>query len=1320
MTTDTSSSFNSIIINAITKAVELSSGKSTKKHDQKQKIAGFCGVGGPTGTGKTSALTRSGDDGTSAALEYILKQGYQSVFVTHRWNILQDVYRAVAKRTDSQGNPFRASVIYAQVDTILAAFLKKTLPHEIGIQYEDLPDPEEELSVLEKEGLFIDEGLSEKIRIEYQGLISSTQYLEQIKKYNRNPNAVTEQRNLEEKIQWSCSQIEHLLLKNLYKLESLLKEFEKKSQTDDPITDEYRESVKKYRSNPLIRRIFPAIAWHDEQQHILIMTTHKLYSGFYDGVSKVRLAQGGLEGRVVFIDEFDYQADVLLDLLAESQLIQEPPQCLGQLLEEGRRVLCRLRYIKSPNVKTVYKNLSEILNELEEKLDEMGVDLRSLRALVVPLDNDDNPVSFKEQYLFRADHLVTSKSLTLRAQEHGYVVSERQPGPPSPEDIYIEDFLRVMETYLRKFTMLLTELSSSENDQAQSLVSRFSSILFDSVNDFKPAYYSSALARMSLKAPAKTNFAEITELAKDNILPNSHANIYGFSNWLLRENPDHADVDKLRLQIKRAFLPTTPEALLVSLASRNMVFGLSATSFIERAVGHFDIRWVRTALRYVGEARTKSLTNSFLGVQFNERPENWFSKPIPYVESESDIEFQQCSISTIKEAKQSLRQTQAEIVINKFNTLYQSEPFQELLESLPLDFFQRGNSELNEFTEKQRHQVLAKLLEVIQLASERSQHKGQLAFVNSIYFLRKWLTEQQAEYSWNQLSWLHKDQEFYNESNKMLEPLKGFESSFVPVICHNQPMILCLLTAQNQKQRGFDRAYQAAFNSGRIVLVITQNASATNGINLDFEHPELGCMMDLSCLYLIEGRHYFFSAYNSEDRDPMAHSGVQIRNLDKLRRSGELSREQHRYFLLPLMNNDSKLIQRLNRLYKQTNDYVGNIAADAQQQVGRIERVWGSVPEVEIHVSEPVAEVLARFAALPYAFENHRDQISDLNNQLLDYINNWAASQGGDFFEQLTAAVQDANTAQTIIDDYLIGRIKASRSPETKQEEVIEISKLWSSLGKAVLQMDLPWKRKCSELGLDGFGSISLYEWACIEYPENHISGQPIWYDPDTWQFFKTPDAGRIQYQPETLYQWIQKHTSIIDWFNKRGFRTSMYPPASELEERFSFHPLVSQRLLQGRLGEEAVRGLLEGHKIQTHAYLNHKQVLELYDFTVVDTVYRVDAKFYGLASLNMADDDYQLWIERGCDEDTAPLSLIKKLKAIRAAEGTEICLVIVNLVAQHADTRLLGFDQNLSPVNDVNEADIVVLGGCLTDDPLNRLTPGFGQLVNLLRKMSN
>src|SRR5699024_9141492 len=129
---------------------------------------------------------------------------------------------------------------------------------------------------------------------------------------------------------------------------------------------------------------------------------------------------------------------------------------------------------------------------------------------------------------------------------------------------------------------------------------------------------------------------------------------------------------------------------------------------------------------------------------------------------------------------------------------------------------------------------------------------------------------------------------------------------FTYVWLARQPLLLCWLTADSQKDPQFATEYAKAFASGIKVLVFTQVASATNGINLNIDMPDRKTMpdsnartqnvngklrnQDLSCIYLYEGRHFYFSTSFSPSGEPeMTGIGAQIRQLQKLRQGAFVS-----------------------------------------------------------------------------------------------------------------------------------------------------------------------------------------------------------------------------------------------------------------------------------------------------------------------------------------------------------------------------------------------------------------------------------------------
>ncbi|MEL7068047.1 MAG: hypothetical protein AAGN15_05245 [Cyanobacteria bacterium J06581_3] len=1318
MTTKLLHSYNAVIQHTLENAIRLAEQSPKIRKRKRRGIAGFCQLQGPTGGGKSSSLYRKGfNDAVIPALDLIKNENRQAILVTHRWNILHDILNSTVKSTSDNSEPFSVSVLYAQSESVVSAVTQTPLPHEDDLQPSDIPDPISSIEYLSSQNLLVIKGLKEKliksckeIAVTSRSLNSQNNHLPIARKY-----LAREKEDLGK----ACASLERILLKNMSELEQEVTKANPQSESDKELSQAAAKRLKAFRDNKWIRRIFPAICWHDDRQHLLIMTTQKLFSSFYDGQNKVRMSHSDLSGHVIFIDEFDYQSDVLQQLLAQDQAVQEPPECLGQLLESGKRLLKRMQYVTTEPVSRINERLKAFLDELEDALLDKNIDLSDLRAFVIPKQDYEGGKAFKKQFLFRSDHLVTSSPVTMRRVAHGYEIKEREIGKePDPDTVDVSDFLRLMEKFIRQFSLMLSNLAATENE-ARDYISKLSCLLFDAANDYRPSYYSSTLPNLSLYSLPRTDLDELRRfhLIDSNILPNTHANVFGLTSWLLYQNASEVELDPTRIQIRRAFLPTTPEGLLLSLSSRNLVFALSATSYIERAIGHFDTRWLTSALRYIAEARTPTITKSFLGIEFGERPKSWFKRPIPYVQDDNDLLRQHEMISQISQAKAAIRKTTLQLHISDFSQNQQTHEYQEMLAALSSDFFHQEGNPVSKGVQEYRQKLLCMLLDIVNIAGDRSEHKGQLAFVNSTKYLRKWLHSQEAKQSREWLTWLKFEGEFSsilsNDTTTSNFDAETFNNYLIPVNAHGSSMLLCLLTAECQKKTGFSSAYQAAFDTGRTVLVLTQTASATNGINLDYSLPDFAdnnasVQMDLTCLYLLEAQHFYFSSFEENDgtQDRMAHAGIQLRNLDKLCRTGELSRTEHRRNILPLMTNARWEINALNTRYKQLNDYVRNTAANVQQQVGRLERTWRKVPKVDIYVSSNLAETLTRFASIPM-FVNNRRLVSNLNVQLLEALLEQKNVEEDDFLTQLLTPTQPGEMAIEIIDNTLVPAIRDSRK---NSNNVDELRRVWFQLGRAVLQYDYAWNPTNSTYGIE----IPLRDWACFEKPTESSSHKDIWYDPTTWQFFSSPGKGRKRYNPERLYEYIQRDSAIVDWFNRKGYRTSMVPFANDGEQRYAFHPVVVQRLLQGRLGEEAIRALLHKEGIKTHTDLNNPKVLELYDFSVSGTSFRVDAKFWSQSSQDRADDEYQNWLAGGAEPTTAPLGLISKLSQVRKAEGEGIKLAILNFVAIREDAPLLGFDYDLNPTP-TKQADILILSGCVTNDPIASSTPGFQDFIRLV-----
>lgn len=1256
----------------------------------KGSLAGLIEVNGPTGLGKTSALVKPSQQGTESVLNYLQHSGLQAIFVTHRWNILQGLIEDVTK----QGYP--CSVLYSRHEQICAAVLGHPLSHEK--QEAGLANWRTHIGVLADKHLWVHERYSlEALRQCCSTIEHRAKRLERVKS-SQNPDDNELREQFESELGRVCAQLEQMIVQNLEQLEKRKREhrknFNAKRRNNTGIVYAEVEKITLFRQNEWVRRVLPGIVWKDENQPLLVMTTHKFFNGFFDGRRRVRMGDAALSGYVIFIDEFEYQEPVLLALLSQAQRVQELPQCLGVLIDEGKRLIARARIAQSEN-ESLIKLLKELAQHFEEavtELSEQGIAFPAQRALVKAPNT-----SFSPRYLFQSDYTISQLPTFLEPRDHGLEVVQEK----TAHSVTAGYFLSRLERLLRKTLQTLSKLPvEGQVGSGRSLYDEFMHLLFNSVNDYQSGHYHQSLNNAIFKgAVANTNLPELAEWRKTNVVPHTQAHIHGFSCWMFAEAKEQ--LDKLRIVQKRAHIPTTPEALLVALASRNLVFGLSATSMIARSLGNFDLKWVYRALTNIADQRSQSADGTHT----------------PITPNAESLRHQQSLIAHLKQIKDKQRKNQLSVEVCDFTSKSDTPEIAAALDLLTADFFQAEQASIAESTHEHRYNCLFAMLSIMGKAAGNEQHRGHLAFVNSIRYLRKWLENDRAFESRRNLAGFS---EKLNPSDRAAIPEALFKSHwFKPVVVRGHVLILCLLTAQSQKSLGFADLYAQAFSTPFNVVVMTQVASATNGINLDFEFWKDGRLKksDLTCLYLYEARHFYFSVPEAKaGGEQMATIGAQIRQVQKLRQAAQISERDYRHYIGSLMVSDKRQVSQLNNVvYKATDDYVSNLAADVQQQVGRLERVWDKTPETNIYIQTELAGALTRYAENPHGFSRHRFLISSLNEGLLDALAAKQASQVSiDPLTLLFAPVQDGRQIKEIIDDHLVGLIRYSREADCEPGVTEKIQRTWESIGRAALRRDLACSFAGKDLGLRHIETLSLKDWSCIRLPADADPAKGVWQCGDGRFLSDRAPASRL-YSLKPLYRWVPHHEAIVRWFNHHGYATSA-EVSSGLEEHFMFHPHFAQRILQGRIGEEALRGLFDNESITCSTKLLHQRTLELYDFHIVNTPIFIDAKFWGLATLRQADEAFQASLNSDDSGNAERTALTEKVLALRKHLFKDARLVVANLVGSDGEAALKGFDLQLNPM-DVNDAPILVLSSCIHPDQQNKTTPGFAGLCELARR---
>lgn len=1386
--------------------------KETANPKTARKIAGLIQIHGPTGIGKSSTLYRPSHDHTSPPLLTTLKaHKLPAILITHRWNILHDIYLNIVQSDDAESSessesseyPLTASIIYSKEETFRAALLKQPLPHENTALQPTLPDPYTALNALQEAGIFSQELEAHSPYLTFAHLLRRLDHLTQLweginqheemmrRTKQRRPSLIYEAElkaaidasgRLEKSLLEIAQFLDREVIKSAHKLQR-----SPHSLAHQQLHNRATQKRESFRQNPWIRRIFPAIAWKDEAQNLLILTTHKAFYGFYDGEAVRRLTENAFQGHVIFIDEFDYQASILQTLLAKPQIIREPMEFLGQIVDGAQRLLPQMYSSDHPEVIKVADKLADIQANILTKAAECGIDFERPRAFVVSPEERKMGQAFDQQYLHRSDHLLTDNSpLYTRQTEYGLEVSHQfraSDGAP------LSQILNLFEETIKSLSFLINNPKIEEMVELKEIPKE----LLQPQHDHNPSYYSNVLTQHTAYIPPGNSLPELLALMNSNLLPDTNFYLRGLVNWQLEAKPTLLTPNAIA--IKRAAMLSTPESVLVSLASRNLLFALSATSYAPRAISHFNLPWVNRALRYLNEARNPDKMVSFLGNHFDtcaecqsrescthcqlcqecqrceerkkcehcrtcsrcrvqthceKRADFWYSHPRPLYETPESFETQKRVIEEISATKKRARSSTISALSYPFASALEQEEYQEMVNHLGQEFFLNTPHEnIGQATLRFRQSRLVKLLHTFELVAQ-SPDIGHLVFATTLGQLRRWLTDEQAELSRRSFATVQHDEQFTlpkkgenSGKESTLSPLapfiaRGRDQSFFPLRLSGQSVVAILLTAATQRQPNFMKAYFAAFKTFEKVIIFTQIATASNGINLDFICPTTGRSRDLTSLYLLEPRHHFISLSKpaelstlfeeattaQEVESSSIQQSVLLYQLESLRRQGHFSETTLRRGIRAVMQQDYSGIQQINAHYKTTEDYLFNMIADIQQIVGRTERSWEKTPNLTLYLdaqtesaggNQPTsfATLLQQFKESP-PFHRNESLISEANLALiyqLEHEQNPATSiDWGSLFTETPEPPSFEESPLQIIREIVDLNLQEmlNKSRHAPAAEAAKAQKIWNELGRAILRADLLWQPEPELIPLNHGIKKPLKQWAYHQRAtpiDEHSEEFGLYYHQQFDQFYEAPQKGARYYNPHQFYEVVQKHPAIKRWFASRNYRTSLMPPQNLVEQQWIIHPEMAQRILQGRIGEEALRALLFDYGISTRGGSLDARSFELYDFYIPESPFRIDAKYWSPTTQEA--------------HELAPNSrdeIRQRLQTLREIEGDEVRLIIANLQSKTHTTGLKGFTADFKECP-YEAAAIVMLPGALskTDAGRFRTTSAFYNLITLL-----
>ncbi len=964
----------------------------------------------------------------------------------------------------------------------------------------------------------------------------------------------------------------------------------------------------------VIQSLFPCIAFKRRPEiRLMVVTLHKAFHGFFDGQKTLNLTRLEDEdgGYIIFLDEFDFLENDLVRLICRSPQISNP----FRVVELFYRAMT-VHKLPSPE----YPRSDNIRNRIQ-----------GIKGIIDQLPRDDHL------------HFPDINQFTSTLPQKIATGVQRRAGRPktSPAIFRTQHTISTDHLYLRE-TNRAFEITS---DPSPAEATPYPALrLFDAVS--RACQQILFLFKELERGDDEITYRELLRHCfQDTVFSEELTHISQFSHPHHQEHPTQLSAlletgyslydihdlqqrtDQEEVQVRHYGIHLTPERILYSLAQHNLVFGLSATADIKRHVHHFNMGW--------------------LNQQVNS---------IPVDETDKEI------IRNLNHKKAAQRANRIEIA--PLDGLDSADDYQHRL-----DQFISAAAKDEDFGNETREGHLKRRIQLFFAALLWLCKHASGGGSTSLLFLN---TFKQVQLIFDRYG--NPDGGLFEikarTANDWFEvyDLSLQERHFVVVFYNAQKG-----NAIRQNQQAQD-TFDELFWEGAPVVVVTQYLSAGNGVNLQYwSSREKTKRLDFMHIGLLETPYFYFGKPDSDLtwEDKMALLKENIWYQAKLY-TGNVITEQRFLQVLSTLNDPWEWNRRYQADANTRFDALFNHMSTFMQALGRIERIWGEMPDQTALLSREVYRHFQRFCA-PEFDQLRQERELMISNNLRQ------------IFEQVRAALPHLERA--------VRRHKDARLGGQDEQCRLAIQGLLSRLeglrkGNGDQDARAQWQHLRQAVLKQNFRDQLLDSYACVAESSYYHNG--MLYLTSQREIIPAHLA-----QPETrhwtmdaLYYTIKENRVIRDHFEARDYKLAFSP-----SDQHFFTPYCYQAILAGAIGEEAITALLQDEGVELEE--TPDALFEVADLKIRGLPWYIDCKNYNDQTLErfsapIAD---LAWHPKLNDAHFAERARLK-VEQLRAHHGTPVKLIYLNLVSSQPRPRGY-YDCNFHEVS-FDEASIVVIQGAL------------------------
>lgn len=369
------------------------------------------------------------------------------------------------------------------------------------------------------------------------------------------------------------------------------------------------EELKKIKLPKFLEKLYPMICAENMDKKIFIMTTDKFLYGYVGRTETNFFYQE--DENLIFIDEIDSCKENFLKYIENTKTLtmnniintfnerynsfteksnNSISNLFERLREEEKKVIEKIKNSENEDNKKRLNDIIILRKKIKNKLNKYRKKGRDLRKDYATTQKYYEMLKKERIFLFEDEnHYFTSfgQRFYVDINEKNALINNKKT------NLSLDRMLKKLFYYSYiDFNYLLIDIYNyhllvrPEQELEKEIVSHFIFNL-DIQKQLTDEFKNFFVERTML-----TNTSKMKKLFKG--AKEENLNLKNCCFQIEEDNPPYKLNRKVIISTQMVYL--TPEILLYSITSRNMVFGISATAMQETCIGNFDLKWLRSKL----------------------------------------------------------------------------------------------------------------------------------------------------------------------------------------------------------------------------------------------------------------------------------------------------------------------------------------------------------------------------------------------------------------------------------------------------------------------------------------------------------------------------------------------------------------------------------------------------------------------------------------------------------------------------------------------------------------------------------------------------